>query len=66
VVQETPAFRLDPNTWQLFTHKNLESAIKGILDNKDLLERNVAGHYWINESLSNNLLAIKDVKKTSF
>ncbi|MCA0151824.1 DUF6090 family protein [Winogradskyella vincentii] len=63
VAQETPAFQLDPNTRQLFAHKNLDNAIKGILDNKDLLERNAAGHYWINESLSNNLLAIKGVTK---
>ncbi len=63
VAQETPAFELDPNTSKLFTHRNRTNAIKGILEKSDLIERNAAGHYWINESLSNNLLAIKSYTK---
>ena len=63
VAQETPAFEIDPNTSKLFANRNRDEALNGILKNQDLIERNAAGHYWINQSLSDNLLAIKSYTK---
>lgn len=61
VAKITAAFELDPATSHLFSHKNRAEAINNILANADLIERNAAGHYWINESLSDNLNALKGV-----
>jgi hypothetical protein len=61
VAKITSAFELDPITSGLFSHKNRTEAIKNIQANSELIERNAAGHYWINESLSENLLALKGV-----
>jgi len=61
VAKLTAAFELDPSTRSLFTHKNKSLAIKNIQSNAELLERNAAGHFWINESLSGNLQALKGV-----
>jgi hypothetical protein len=55
----TAAFELDPATKEIFLHKNKEEALKNLNMNHELIERNAAGHYWINQSLSDNLLAIK-------
>ena len=55
----TPAFELDPVTKELFLHKNKEDALKKLDMNYELIERNAAGHFWINQSLADNLLAIK-------
>ncbi|MGB5322070.1 hypothetical protein, partial [Lutimonas sp.] len=54
----TAAFELDPATKEIFLHKNKEDALKNLNMNYELIERNAAGHYWINQSLSDNLLAI--------
>ncbi len=59
VAKITPAFEFDPTTKELFSHKNKLKAMKNIQINHQLIERNAAGHYWINQSLSENLLAIK-------
>lgn len=59
----TAAFELDPTTTHLFSHKSRVDAIKDMVDNKSLVERNAAGHYWINESLSGNVVALKGVCK---
>ncbi len=59
VAKTTPAFELDPVTRELFTHKAKLETLKSFQSNHTLIERNAAGHYWINESLSDNLLAIK-------
>lgn len=59
VAKETAAFEIDPNTSNLFSSRDRSSAIKDLLLNKALLERNAAGHYWINSSLNGNLQAIK-------
>ncbi|SDR94902.1 hypothetical protein SAMN04515667_1060 [Formosa sp. Hel1_31_208] len=61
VAKLTSAFELDPNTRQLFSHKSKPEALKNIQDNHELIERNAAGHYWINTSLSDNLIALKSV-----
>ena len=63
VAKNTTAFELDPSTSDLFTHKNRIDAINNIKSNAELMERNAAGHYWINESLSNNLTIMKDVSR---
>jgi len=63
VAVATPAFELDPSTRDLFRAKNHDKAIEDILKNRDLLERNAAGHFWINQSLSNNLIAINGLSK---
>ncbi|MBT8377334.1 MAG: hypothetical protein KJO22_10720 [Bacteroidia bacterium] len=57
----TKSFELDPTTAKLFQHKNRNDALENLLNSKDLLERTAAGHYWINESLSNNVIALKGV-----
>jgi len=61
VAKLTSAFEIDPITSNLFKHKNRVDAINKILTNPELIERNAAGHYWINESLVNNLKTIKDL-----
>ncbi len=61
VAKTTSAFELDPSTSGLFSHKNRQEAIKNMLSNIELLERNAAGHYWINTSLAENLIALKGV-----
>ena len=58
VAKSTAAFELDPATSGLFKHKNRKDALKNLNMNRELIERNGAGHYWINESLSENLLAM--------
>ena len=57
----TSAFEVDPNTSALFSHRDRREALKNIQSHSELLERNAAGHYWINESLAGNLLALKGV-----
>ena len=64
VAKVTPAFELDPSTKILFEHKNRDEAIANIISHAALMERNAAGHYWINRSLSNNLTALKGVSIT--
>ncbi len=59
VAKETAAFEIDPNTSNLFSSSDRSSAIKDLLIHKTLLERDAAGHYWINSSLNGNLQAIK-------
>jgi len=54
----TAVFELDPSTKRLFEHKSKIEALKNLNMNKVLVERNAAGHYWINQSLSGNLLAM--------
>ena len=58
VAKSTAAFELDPATEGLFLHKNKEDALRNLNMNRELIERNAAGHYYINESLSENLLAM--------
>ncbi|MGB5238163.1 MAG: hypothetical protein WBM43_12745 [Flavobacteriaceae bacterium] len=59
VAKETPAFEIDPSTSDLFINNDKSIAIKNLFANKDLLSRDAAGHYWINRSLKDNLIAIK-------
>ena len=61
VAKATPAFEMDPSTKILFEHKNRDEAIANIRLQAALMERNAAGHFWINQSLSNNLTALKGV-----
>lgn len=63
VAKTTAAFELDPSTQSLFTHKNRVDALKNLKINFDLIERNAAGHYWINQSLSDNLLVMYNLCK---
>jgi hypothetical protein len=56
VAQITAAFELDPATSALFSHKDRKDALRNLSMNRELIERNAAGHYWINQSLSSNLL----------
>lgn len=55
----TPAFEIDPNTSILFSMNDRSQAIRKLLQQKDLMGRDAAGHYWINNSLKGNLEAIK-------
>lgn len=59
VAKETPAFQVDPSTRDLFTTGKRTEAVTKLMQHKDLLERDAAGHYWINQSLYDNLIAIK-------
>ncbi len=59
VAVATAAFEMDPSTKSLFARKDRGVALRNIEENRELLERNAAGHYWINQSLSNNLGAIR-------
>ena len=59
VAKVTAAFEIDPSTKGLFSHKNRNDAINDIQKNSNLLERNAAGHFWINASLVRNLTSIK-------
>ena len=59
LAETTSAFELDPSTSALFSHKSRQAAIRNIQSHHELIERNAAGHYWINESLSGNLIVIK-------
>lgn len=59
VAKETAAFEIDPNTSNLFSSSDRSVAVQDLLLHKALLERDAAGHYWINGSLNGNLLAIK-------
>ena len=61
VAKETPAFEIDPNTSNLFSNNNQNIAISSLLEHKALMERNAAGHFWINSSLNGNLQAIKSL-----
>jgi len=61
VAQVTAAFELDPATSGLFAHKSRKDALRNLNWNSELIERNAAGHYWINESLSNNLLEMNSL-----
>ena len=58
LAKSTAAFELDPATSGLFAHKNKKDALNNLNMNRELIERNAAGHYWINQSLSDNLLAM--------
>ena len=57
--KSTAAFEIDPATSALFSHKSRLEALKNIQSHPELIERNAAGHYWINQSLSGNLIALK-------
>ena len=59
VAKETAAFEIDPNTSKLFPDKDKSGTVKNLLLHKELLERDAAGHYWINNSLKGNLEVIK-------
>jgi hypothetical protein len=59
VAEKTAAFELDPSTSALFSKKSRIIALENIYSHRELMERNAAGHYWINGSLSRNLVAIK-------
>ncbi len=61
VAKETAAFEIDPNTSKLFSNNDQSAAIKNLLLHKALMERNAAGHFWINSSLNGNLQAIKSL-----
>ncbi len=61
LAKSTAAFEIDPTTSFLFSHKNRFEALKDIQSHSELIERNAAGHYWINQSLSGNLTALKGV-----
>ncbi len=61
LAKSTAAFEIDPTTSVLFSHKNRLEALKDIQSHRELIERNAAGHYWINQSLSGNLIALKGV-----
>lgn len=61
VAKETAAFEIDPNTSKLFSNNDQSAAIKNLLVHKALMERNAAGHFWINSSLNGNLQAIKSL-----
>ncbi len=63
LAQVTAAFEIDPTTSHLFSHKSRQDALTNLLEYSELLERNAAGHFWINQSLSNNLLAIKGISE---
>ncbi|NNM17997.1 MAG: hypothetical protein HKP24_05445 [Croceitalea sp.] len=61
VAKETASFEIDPNTAHLFHEKDKTKAIKNLLLNKELMQRDAAGHYWINTSLKGNLEAMKNL-----
>ena len=64
VAKETAAFEIDLNTSELFSSNDKTDAVKNLILNKELLERDAAGHYWINRSLKDNALAIKDLTES--
>ncbi len=64
VAKETAAFEIDLNTSDLFSSNDKTDAVKNLILNKELLERDAAGHYWINRSLKDNALAIKDLTES--
>ena len=59
VTKETTVFELDPVTAHLFNSYNRNKALEDLIDHKDLIQRNAAGHYWFNNSLINYILKIK-------
>ena len=61
VAQETTAFEFDPITMHLFKSDDQTRALQKLIENKDLLKRNAAGHYWFNNSLIKNALKTKDL-----
>ncbi len=61
LAKSTAAFEIDPTTSVLFSHKNRLEALKDIQSHPKLIERNAAGHYWINQSLAGNLISLKGV-----
>ena len=61
LAKSTSAFEIDRSTNHLFKHKKRDEGIKNLISNAEILERTAAGHYWINESLSGNLGAMKGV-----
>lgn len=64
VAKETAAFEIDLNTSDLFSSNDKTDAVKNLILNKELLERDAAGHYWINRSLKDNALAIKGLTES--
>ncbi len=64
VAKETAAFEIDLNTSDLFSSNDKTDAVKNLILHKALLERDAAGHYWINRSLKDNALAIKGLTES--
>jgi hypothetical protein len=62
--QETPAFEFDPVTKDLFEEKNQSNALNSITQHKILLERNAAGHFWLNSSFIDKIEEIKEAGTT--
>jgi len=59
LASEANAFEFDVITKALFQNIDSASAINSLLDQKLLLKRNAAGHYWLNNSLKRGIIDIE-------
>jgi Family of unknown function (DUF6090) len=53
LAKETSTFNFDPNTKELFKNDDPQIALKDLINQKTMLKRNAAGHFWFNKSLIN-------------
>lgn len=60
LASETNAFDFDANTKELFQNNHSTIAMKNLLDNKSILKRNAAGHYWFNKSLKRGIIDVNN------
>ena len=60
VTTQTPALQFSQKTNPLFTNNNLSQAIEELMLSKDLLNRNAATHYWVNDALIVELKLMKE------
>jgi Family of unknown function (DUF6090) len=64
IAKLTPAFEIDPTTKHLFSNTTNKDVFTSILSQQELVKRNAAGHYWVNTSFSNNLIALRGVSES--
>jgi hypothetical protein len=57
--ENTSALEIDNVTKVLFKDKDISKAFDNLVENKEMLERNAATHYWIDNDLSNMLKGLK-------
>ena len=58
---EVNAFEFDESTKELFQNNDSTIALKNLLENKILLTRNAAGHFWFNKSLKRGITDINNL-----
>jgi hypothetical protein len=57
--ENTSALEIDNVTKVLFKDKDISKAFDNLVENKEMLERNAANHYWLDNSLSKMLKRLK-------